>query len=169
VLQGRGCLNYALILRIDETGPHRSITSTNQFVLERHRAILETLLRVPVHIRGHTDLALGALKFSGNSQRRKRAALLFHGTFLIGFDLPLIERALRMPSKQPDYRANRSHANFVVNLSVPSSELACALRDGWQAGAPLSKVPLDRIRELAGQKYATEEWTWRLDSAPEAS
>jgi lipoate-protein ligase A len=164
VLQGRGCLNYALILRIDESGPLRSITSTNRFVLERHRAILEGLLQAPVRIRGHTDLALGGLKFSGNSQRRKRPALLFHGTFLIGFDLALIERALLMPSKQPDYRANRSHSDFLVNLPVSAQEVKLALRRGWQAGTPLSEVPLERIRKLAREKYATPEWTWRFDS-----
>jgi lipoate-protein ligase A len=163
VLQGRGCLNYALIMRIEESGPLRSIASTNQFVLERHRAVLERLLQTPVRIRGHTDLALGGLKFSGNSQRRKRRALLFHGGFLIGLGLGLIEGALLMPSKQPDYRAHRSHSDFLVNLSVPAREVALALRRGWQAGAPLGEIPLERIRKLAREKYATAEWTWRLD------
>ncbi len=162
VLQGRGCLSYALILRIDESGPLRSIASTNRFVLERHRVILEALLHAPVHVRGHTDLALAERKFSGNSQRRRRRALVFHGVFLLEFDLALIERALLMPSKQPDYRANRSHSEFLVNLSVPAREVALALRRGWQAGAPVSEVPLERIRKLAREKYATPEWTWRF-------
>jgi lipoate-protein ligase A len=162
VLQGRGCLSYALILRIDESGPLRSISSTNQFVLERHRAILEGLLHGPVHIRGHTDLALGGLKFSGNSQRRKRRALVFHGAFLIGFDVALIERALLMPSKEPDYRANRSHSDFLVNLPVSAREVTLALRRGWQADTPPREIPLERIRKLAREKYATAEWTWRF-------
>jgi lipoate-protein ligase A len=168
VLQGRGCLSYALILRIDESGPLRGITSANQFILERHRAILEGLLQAPVCIRGHTDLALGGLKFSGNSQRRKRRALVFHGTFLVRFDLALVERALLMPSKEPDYRANRSHSDFLVNLAVPAREVALALRGGWQAGTPLSEIPIERIRRLAREKYATPEWTWRFDTVREA-
>jgi lipoate-protein ligase A len=163
VVQGPGCLNYALILLIDESAPSGSITSTNRFVLERHRAILERLLGTPVLIRGQTDLALGQLKFSGNSQRRKRRALVFHGTFLLGFDLALIERALLMPSKEPDYRGRRSHSDFLVNLAVPAREVALALRGGWQADTPLSEVPLERIRNLAREKYASAEWTWRFD------
>jgi lipoate-protein ligase A len=163
VLQGPGCLSYALILRIAESGPLRSITATNQFVLERHRAILEPLLPAPVHIRGHTDLALGGLKFSGNSQRRRRRALVFHGAFLLEFDLALIERALLMPSKQPDYRANRSHSDFLVNLRVPAQQVTLALRRGWQAVRPPSEVPLERIRKLAREKYGTPEWTWKVD------
>ncbi len=161
VLQGAGCLSYALILRADPSGPCRSVTATNQFVLERQRAILENLLRRPVRVRGQTDLALGELKFSGNSQRRKRQALVFHGSFLLDFDLSLIERALLMPSKQPGYRANRSHGEFLSNLRVPAAELAEALRRGWQADAPAGDVPIKRIRELAREKYASHEWTWR--------
>ena len=124
-------------------------------------AILENLLRRPVRVRGQTDLALGELKFSGNSQRRKRQALVFHGSFLLDFDLSLIERALLMPSKQPGYRANRSHGEFLSNLRVPAAELAEALRRGWQADAPAGDVPIKRIRELAREKYASHEWTWR--------
>jgi lipoate-protein ligase A len=164
VLQGPGCLSYALIMRIEESGPLGGISSANRFVLERQRVILERLLKTPVQIRGHTDLALGRLKFSGNSQRRKRRALVFHGTFLLQFDLALIERALLMPSREPEYRARRSHSDFLVNLGVPAREVALALRGGWQADAPLSEVPLERIRKLAREKYASREWTWRFDT-----
>ena len=87
---------------------------------------------------------MGELKFSGNSQRRKRRALLFHGAFLLDLDLALVEGALLMPSKEPDYRANRSHSEFLVNLSVPAREVALALRSGWQAGASPSDIPLER-------------------------
>ncbi|HXP61747.1 MAG TPA: hypothetical protein VN829_14730 [Dongiaceae bacterium] len=199
VLQGRGCLNYALSLRIDESGPFRSITSTNQVVLERNRTILQALLQTPVsicgqptpapapnlnlnlnlnlnpnpppnpllqtpvQIRGYTDLALGGLKFSGNSQRRKRRALMFHGALLLEFDLALIERALLMPSREPDYRAHRSHSDFLVNFPVPARQVALALRRGWGAGSTLSEIPLERIGKLAREKYATREWTWKFD------
>ena len=67
-----------------------------------------------------------------------------------------------MPSKEPDYRANRSHSEFLVNLSVPAREVALALRSGWQAGASPSDIPLERIRKLALEKYAAPEWTWRF-------
>jgi lipoate---protein ligase len=161
VLQGRGCLNYALVLRLDPAGPLQSVTATNRFILERHRAWLAGLLQAPVQARGHTDLALDGLKFSGNSQRRKRRALVFHGTFLLDFDLALIERALLMPSRQPEYRAHRSHSDFLLNLGIPAAQVKSALRQGWQADCALPQVPLDRIRLLAREKYATPEWNQR--------
>src|SRR5437667_3217919 len=44
VLQGPGCLNYSLILRIDSDPALQTVTGTNRFVMERNRAALETLL-----------------------------------------------------------------------------------------------------------------------------
>jgi lipoate-protein ligase A len=57
-------------------------------------------------------------KFSGNAQRRGRNHILHHGTILYDFDLSLISRYLKVPKKMPDYRANRTHADFVTNISV---------------------------------------------------
>src|SRR6516164_8767471 len=43
VLQGPGCLNYSLVLRITDDRPLRTITSANQFIMERNRAAIETI------------------------------------------------------------------------------------------------------------------------------
>jgi lipoate-protein ligase A len=162
VLQGPGCLNYSLILEITETGPLRSITEANTFILDRQRSALGALLDREVQILGHTDLAIGSVKFSGNAQRRKRKFLLFHGTFLVQFDISLIEKALRMPSRQPDYRHNRSHSEFLANLNLPPAVLKSALQKAWSAKTPLSNIPSEKIRELTRQKYATKEWNLKF-------
>src|SRR5262245_49111102 len=75
VLQGAGCLNYALILLIDENGPLHSVSSTNCFVMKRNQEALRSLCCEDINIAGHTDLILGNLKFSGNSQRRHKHCL----------------------------------------------------------------------------------------------
>ena len=41
VLQGPGCLNYSLVLKMDEGGPLHSITAANKFIMERNRAVIE--------------------------------------------------------------------------------------------------------------------------------
>src|SRR5271154_6548048 len=41
VLQGAGCLNYALILQIFENSPTASISSANKFIMERNCATIE--------------------------------------------------------------------------------------------------------------------------------
>src|SRR5438552_1656745 len=61
VVQGPGCLNYALVLRIIENGPTRSISAANQFIMERNSAAIDSALRTPhstLRIQGHTDLAM---------------------------------------------------------------------------------------------------------------
>ncbi len=133
VLQGPGCLNYALVLPIEGIAA-KGVRSTNTFVMERNRAALETILGRPVTVRGHTDLCLGERKFSGNAQRRKRRFFLFHGTFLLGLDLDLVERTLTLPAIRPDYRMDRPHADFLMNLAVKAEEVKTALARAWEAG-----------------------------------
>ncbi len=162
VLQGPGVLNYSLILRIADSGPFHSIHATNRFVLERHRDTLAKILLAPVEWRGQTDLAIGGLKFAGNSQRRHRRFLLFHGSFLLHLDLSLVEKALPPPSRQPDYRLNRSHSDFLINLNVPPPTLKSALAKAWNATEAFAPIPFDPITRLAREKYALDEWNLKF-------
>src|SRR5580698_1496832 len=56
VLQGPGCLNYSVILRIAESGPLASIAGTNRFVMKKQLAALTPLLKLKPKIEGCTDL-----------------------------------------------------------------------------------------------------------------
>jgi len=107
-------------------------------------------------------LALGGLKFSGNAQRRRKRFLLFHGTFLLHFDIALIEKILPMPSQQPTYRHGRAHADFLANLSVPPDSVKAALRKAWLADEPLENFPAERAMSLARDKYVTNEWNYKF-------
>jgi lipoate-protein ligase A len=160
VLQGPGCLNYTLILRIDRNPALHTITSANGFIMERHRDALGALLGQKVEMLGHTDLAWDGLKFSGNAQRRKRQALIFHGTFLLDFDLTLMEKYLLMPSRQPDYRHDRPHGRFVRNLSVAAKKIKEALRQAWGADAALEAAP--DCRSLVEEKYSRDDWNFKF-------
>jgi lipoate-protein ligase A len=161
VLQGPGCLNYAVILRTSETGPLATISATNRFVMERNRRALQSLLPAPVLIQGHTDLTLGPLKFSGNSQRRRHRWLLFHGTFLLQFDLDLIERCLAMPSHQPDYRAHRRHRDFLTCLGLAAETVKAALRQAWDASLAVPELPGERLEALVN-RYKSRAWNFRF-------
>lgn len=179
VVQGPGCLNYSLVLPITRDGPLHNIAVANQYIMRRNRAAIESVGRVTpcapldggqrpartttaIAIRGHTDLAIGELKFSGNSQRRRQHFLLFHGTFLLNFDLALIGELLRMPSKQPDYRESRSHCEFLMNLNVGADEIKAAMQSAWAAGSPLTNPPLAETEALAHEKYSTNEWNFKF-------
>ena len=162
VLQGPGCLNYALVLRIREGSGTGNITEANAFIMNRNRKALGAVVGGGVLIQGHTDLTMQGLKFSGNSQRRRRKFLLFHGTFLLGLDFALVEQALRIPSKQPLYRRNRSHREFLTNLSVEAPAVKEAMRQAWGATETLEAIPEKRIERLVREKYGTEAWNLKF-------
>jgi lipoate-protein ligase A len=172
VVQGPGSFNYSLILAIERTGdacvapttpnPFSSVTGTNNFIMSRHRDALRALLGDGVAVHGTTDLALNGVKFSGNAQRRKRRHLLFHGTFLVGFDLELIEQLLPLPTLRPCYRQDRSHRQFLTNLPVSREAIKAALMKCWNATEPLAAVPHDAIQRLVAAHYAARDWTHKF-------
>ena len=163
VLQGPGCLNYALILQIDRPDLD-TIAATNLFIMRRHCAALRALAPDPaaVTVEGVSDLALHGRKFSGNAQRRKRRALLFHGTFLLEFDIAAAEQFLGGPPRQPRYRQDRAHGEFLTNFPATSSEVKAALKNAWDATVPATSFPSARLEELACRKYPDPAWTFRF-------
>jgi lipoate-protein ligase A len=162
VLQGPGCLDYALILRIDGDSPLASISRANAFIMNRNRSALGLITGGNILIQGHTDLTLRGLKFSGNSQRRRRRFLLFHGSFLLNLDLSLVEQTLHMPSKRPQYRRDRPHKDFLTNLNLPADDIKHAMKQVWKAPESLADIPQGRIEQLAQRKYATDAWNFKF-------
>lgn len=166
VLQGPGCLNFALVLPIDSDSALETITGANALIMQTHRDCLAELLGGDVGIEGVSDLVLEGRKFSGNAQRRKRRSLLFHGSFLLNFDLALISELLPVPTQQPGYRANRAHADFLRNVPVSGSMIMAALRQAWgadrSADVLIHEDILRSTRALARNKYSQEEWNRRF-------
>jgi lipoate-protein ligase A len=168
VLQGPGCLNYSLVLNVEDAPELAGITSANRFIMERNRAAMESVLsaepgtRNPeLSVEGHTDLAIAGRKFSGNAQQRKRTHLLHHGSLLYAFDFAPLERYLKMPARRPDYRRDRTHADFLMNLPITKEALRVLLRAAWQADDPLSGWPAQRVQQLVTEKYAKSAWIRR--------
>ena len=160
MVQGPGCLNYSLVLNISRNDSLQSVTQTNRFIMERHRELFQTHSDQRVDIQGHTDLAMGGLKFSGNAQRRKKKYLLFHGSFLLDFNLSLIEELLKMPSRQPEYRRSRPHREFLMNLTLKPFTVKELMRSMWKA----SDLPGIKFApsEALIHKYRGEEWNRKL-------
>jgi lipoate-protein ligase A len=80
---------------------------------------------------GDCDLALHARKVSGNAQRRTQSTILHHGTILYAFDASRVERFLRPPCRQPQYRAGRSHSDFLGNVPLDARQIRERLSDAW--------------------------------------
>lgn len=159
VLQGPGCINYSLVLNFENNSELQTITGANCSIMRRNAEALRTL-GMNADVCGITDLVVGDLKFSGNAQRRKRRALIFHGTFLLTFDLQLVSQLLRKPSKEPDYRCGRSHETFITNVNVNGRAIKSALREAW--GATDDNLVTPDISQLIREKYATDEWNLKF-------
>jgi len=66
--------------------------------------------------RGISDITIGNRKILGSSMHRRERRLVYHAVLNIGEDPVLFERYLRHPRREPDYRRNRSHSEFVTSL-----------------------------------------------------
>lgn len=119
VLQGKGCLNYSLILSKELNPVLHDLRKSYEFILGK---VVLALQESGVEARFYpiSDIALvaGQKKFSGNAQKRGRKYILHHGTILYDFDIEQIERYLKMPKDVPVYRQERSHLDFVVNVPI---------------------------------------------------
>ena len=155
---GRGCLNYSLVIPIKWHERLASVNGANELIMERNRAALQGVSGDAISVRGYTDLVSGDIKFSGNAQRRRRRALLFHGTFLLDFDVTLMERLLRFPSRQPEYRKRRSHSVFAGNLSAARCDVVAAMMKEWCAETEARGIDRDIVIETASVRRKSLRW-----------
>jgi lipoate---protein ligase len=158
IVAGPGSLMYAAVLSYELRPELRSLDQAHSFVLE---TTLSALAQIApgARRRGTSDLAVGELKFSGNSVRCKRRHLLYHGTLLYDFDLPLVARCLKMPPRQPDYRHGRAHSEFIANLSTTAAALRRELIAKWGATKAIIDLPSSEVDRLVTDRYSRDEWT----------
>jgi lipoate---protein ligase len=157
IVAGPGCLMVSLVLSYRLRPYLRVLSAAHQFILDTMLAALAPLTP-GVRRCGTSDLALGDLKFSGNSARSRREHLLYHGTLLYDFPLDLIDRCLAMPPRMPDYRDGRPHERFVTNLPLTAATIRQALLAAWEVRQDRAEWPRQRTAGLVAEKYSRAEW-----------
>jgi|OM-RGC.v1.011607703 Lipoate-protein ligase A len=161
VLQGPGCLSYALIFPISFSPELEVLSQTNTFML---KALSEALssLDATISPAGITDLAINNVKISGNAQRRLQRAILFHGTVLIDMDLNLVSKYLKHPPIQPSYRDQRSHKEFIQNTQFLRTDIQTAIMNYFSATL-IDSLPIDKsvMQQLISEKYGNDDWNFR--------
>ncbi len=150
VVQGKGCLNYSLILSKEEHPQAADLKRSYEFILGR---VIGALGRIGIDaaFQPISDIALAGSqkKISGNAQRRLRRFILHHGTILCDFDLTLIERYLAFPKSVPEYRAGRAHLDFVANISVPADRVKEEIAKAFKAGKEEPFVTDDENKKMS--------------------
>jgi lipoate---protein ligase len=67
-------------------------------------------------MKGISDITVGDRKILGSSMHRRENRLVYHGVLNISEDPGIFERYLKHPGREPDYRLNRRHGEFVTSL-----------------------------------------------------
>lgn len=163
VLQGAGCLNFALYLALADYPDAASLHGSYQYILDRICDALATL-GVAAERAGISDIATGGRKVSGNAQRRRRNAILHHGTLLYAPNVAAIARYLREPRERPDYRGNRTHQDFIAPLPADPQALPRCIAEAFgceQPAAVVNDESLAAAEQLAGEKYRQYAWIHR--------
>ena len=122
VLQGPGCLNYSAIISYSRDRRFKNINDTYRIILGSAADSFKEKGR-EVEFLPVCDLAIDGKKISGNAQARKKKYFLLHGTVLYDFDIEKISYYIKHPPKEPDYRKQRPHSDFVANISLRADEI----------------------------------------------
>lgn len=157
IVAGPGCMFYALLLSLEQRPHLRMLDVAHQFVMSSLQSALKSLVP-PLEFDGTCDLVVSGRKVSGNSVRLVRDWMLYHGTLLLDMDLKLVDRLLKHPPREPEYRSGRIHADFLANMQIPYSTVATALRNQWQADSQHDPIPIARIESLVRDKYSQDAW-----------
>lgn len=62
------------------------------------------------------DYCFNNVKFGGNAQSITNKRWLHHTSFLYSYDINMFNNYLLLPNKQPEYRQQRKHSDFVTSL-----------------------------------------------------
>ena len=95
------------------------LVRSRDFFIEVNRMILDMLSDFGVKnygTRGISDITIGHRKILGSSMHRRESRLVYHAVLNIAGDPSLFEKYLRHPYREPDYRHNRPHGEFVTSL-----------------------------------------------------
>ena len=158
IVTATGCLMYAVLIDYRKRPELRMLDRAHDFVTQQLKATT-TSLGLNTELNGTCDLTYNGRKFSGNALRCRRNWFLYHGTILLnGFDLDLIPNCLGQPKRQPDYRQQRSHAEFVTTVPVSADEFKTALAKQFGATANFESTPMDLATQLAATKYNDPQW-----------
>lgn len=135
VLVGPGTLQYSFALPYSLAPELASIGGAKRFCNALLLGALERGDELEQDESG--DLVLDGRKVAGLALRRRRNAMLLHGTILIDANVELIASALRRPVREPTYRDGRGHLEFLANLGpVDAADLERTVGEGLARFAP---------------------------------
>ena len=98
---------------------------------------LESLGIKNLGFKGISDIAINDLKILGSAIYQNNLVVFYHAVLNVSESSALIEKYLKHPKRQPDYRKNRNHTDFVTsianeNYNISINELKNAVQIEFQ-------------------------------------
>ena len=75
-------------------------------------------------MKGISDITIDNRKILGSSMHSREKRLVYHAVLNISEDSGIFERYLKHPGREPDYRLNRRHSEFVTSLKNEGYNIA---------------------------------------------
>ena len=124
VLLGPGILVISLVKQV------RHQFRIKEYFRQINDVIIAALHTLGIHNlnqQGYSDICIGDRKILGSSMYRKKHVLFYTASLMISNELTDIDRYLKHPSKEPDYRKGRSHSAFLTTLGreYPQVNVEC--------------------------------------------
>jgi lipoate-protein ligase A len=164
VVVGPGVICVTVVLPEDADHGLSRVDLAHSYVLEKLAAALRGAVPA-VSILGRGDLVIEGRKFAGSAQRRLKSWFMVHCSILHDFSIERVVRYLKMPRRQPEYRAGRSHEDFLANLALPRQTIADTLRTALSSGASALPAPVVQralLESLLSEKYSNRHWIERF-------
>lgn len=148
VLLSPGCLCVALRFAKKKSATIQDYFGLGSDLIRRAVALATGL---DLEARGISDLAIWGRKVVGCSLYMPREFVLYLASVLVNPDMAEIDRYLAHPSQEPDYRAGRTHRDFLVGLKE-------------MTGEDLAPETLAHYVEAEISRTLTNELDWELAS-----
>ena len=143
-------------------------------------AICRGLKTLGIHasMGGKNDIRVNGRKIAGLGLcRGERGALLFHASLLVGLDIPLMLRVLKIPLEKvadklrADIEENLTTVRRELRKQIEVAEVRDIIRRGFEAAMgikfearALTPEEVERIRALELEKYSCDGWIFQQRS-----
>lgn len=97
----------------------KNVLKTHEYFDRINKKIIKALENQNVknlYQKGISDISINEKKILGSSIYRKSDTVFYHAVINISEDIDNIQKYLKHPGKEPDYRKGRDHKSFVTNL-----------------------------------------------------
>jgi len=134
---------------------------------------------VPAEFQGRNDIVVDGKKISGNAQAWHKNKMLHHGTILFDADLNFVTKVLNVKQDKIESKSIKSTRARITNIkpilqieiSIDEFKLkvlSSLLKDQNISlhTYTLTKLDLERIRELQLTKY--HQWEWNYGESPDS-